>query len=116
MTKLPEDTSVYSARVDSLELPPPVIEKLLGHSVRTVRRLKSLTAEKMKKIGLSDKEVKLIEVELERLFTEKQLLKISFVVTECPKCGSQLTKRKGKFGEFMGCPMYPKCNYARSTA
>lgn len=29
----------------------------------------------------------------------------------CPKCGSPLVLRKGKYGEFVGCLNYPKCHY-----
>lgn len=29
----------------------------------------------------------------------------------CPKCGSPLVIRKGKFGEFVGCSNYPGCDY-----
>lgn len=29
----------------------------------------------------------------------------------CPKCGSPLMKRNGKFGEFWGCVGYPACRY-----
>lgn len=29
----------------------------------------------------------------------------------CPKCGAPLVIRKGKYGEFIGCSNYPKCNY-----
>lgn len=29
----------------------------------------------------------------------------------CPKCGAPLVLRKGKYGEFVGCSNYPKCNY-----
>ena len=29
----------------------------------------------------------------------------------CPECGSQLKKRKGKFGPFWGCVNYPDCRY-----
>ena len=30
---------------------------------------------------------------------------------ECPKCGQYLVKRKGKYGEFLGCSGYPGCRY-----
>jgi len=30
---------------------------------------------------------------------------------KCPECGGKLIKRKGKYGEFMGCNNYPKCRY-----
>lgn len=29
----------------------------------------------------------------------------------CPKCGSLLKKRKGKFGTFLGCTGFPHCRY-----
>ena len=29
----------------------------------------------------------------------------------CPRCSSELIKRKGKYGEFLGCTSYPKCKY-----
>ncbi len=31
----------------------------------------------------------------------------------CPKCGGNLIKRNGKYGEFYGCSNYPKCKYTR---
>ncbi len=35
---------------------------------------------------------------------------------KCPKCGSQLVERKGKYGTFIGCSNYPKCKYTRKTS
>lgn len=29
----------------------------------------------------------------------------------CPHCGSQLIKRNGKYGAFMGCSNFPRCRY-----
>ncbi|RFB18010.1 NERD domain-containing protein [Bacillus sp. HNG] len=29
----------------------------------------------------------------------------------CPKCGSSLVERKGKYGAFWGCSNYPKCRF-----
>ncbi len=31
----------------------------------------------------------------------------------CPKCGAGLVRRKGKNGDFYGCPNYPKCKYTK---
>lgn len=31
----------------------------------------------------------------------------------CPKCGGQLVNRKGKYGSFIGCSNYPRCNFIR---
>ena len=34
---------------------------------------------------------------------------------ECPKCGANLVYRKGRFGEFLSCPGYPKCKYIKGS-
>lgn len=31
----------------------------------------------------------------------------------CPKCGSKLVERNGKYSKFVGCSNYPKCKYTR---
>jgi DNA topoisomerase-1 len=33
----------------------------------------------------------------------------STIEKPCPKCGSPLVVREGKFGKFLGCSAYPKC-------
>lgn len=33
----------------------------------------------------------------------------------CPKCGGKLIKRRGKYGDFLGCSNYPKCKYTRKV-
>lgn len=35
-------------------------------------------------------------------------------IIECPKCGGELVKRKGKFGVFMGCSNFPTCRYTEN--
>jgi len=32
----------------------------------------------------------------------------------CPECGSELVKRKGRFGEFVACSGFPKCKYTKN--
>ncbi len=32
---------------------------------------------------------------------------------DCPKCGSKLAKKQGRFGEFIACSSYPKCRYIK---
>lgn len=32
---------------------------------------------------------------------------------KCPECGSPLTLRTGRFGQFIGCSNYPKCKYIK---
>lgn len=33
----------------------------------------------------------------------------------CPRCGSLLVRRKGKFGEFLGCSSFPGCRYTKNV-
>lgn len=33
---------------------------------------------------------------------------------QCPKCGSELIKKQGRYGMFYGCSSYPKCNYRKN--
>ncbi len=35
-------------------------------------------------------------------------------VKKCPRCGSILKKRNGKYGEFWGCTSYPDCKYTEN--
>jgi DNA topoisomerase-1 len=36
------------------------------------------------------------------------------VVGQCPKCGKDLLKRSGRFGDFVGCSGFPKCKFTCS--
>lgn len=36
-----------------------------------------------------------------------------FSNNKCPKCGSELVFKNGKYGPFYGCSNYPKCKYIR---
>lgn len=36
------------------------------------------------------------------------------IVGECPECGSDLIKRRGRYGEFIGCSGFPKCRFTKS--
>ncbi len=33
----------------------------------------------------------------------------------CPKCGGELVKKNGRYGEFIACNNYPKCKYIKQT-
>ena len=36
------------------------------------------------------------------------------IVGVCPECGSDLIKRSGRYGEFIGCSGFPKCRFTKS--
>lgn len=37
------------------------------------------------------------------------------VVGKCPRCGNDLVKRSGRYGEFIGCKGFPKCRFTASV-
>ncbi len=68
------------------------------------------------KLVVSDRKLKR-EISNEHVQTVKMNSQKSKVLyydkNKCPKCHSDLVKKKGKYGEFMGCSNYPKCRYTR---
>lgn len=50
----------------------------------------------------------------QKCFEEMARLEQSRKVEVCPRCGGELVKRKGKFGEFFGCSNYPGCRFTRN--
>jgi len=34
---------------------------------------------------------------------------------KCADCGAPLRKRRGEYGEFLGCARYPECDYTQSS-
>jgi ssDNA-binding Zn-finger/Zn-ribbon topoisomerase 1 len=32
---------------------------------------------------------------------------------KCPKCGAMMRERVGRYGRFLGCSNYPRCNGSR---
>ncbi|MCL2556570.1 MAG: type I DNA topoisomerase [Firmicutes bacterium] len=45
--------------------------------------------------------------------TERQKAEVTDIV--CDKCGQMMVKRKGKFGDFVACPGFPKCKNILNT-
>ena len=32
---------------------------------------------------------------------------------KCPKCGAEMREKSGRYGRFLGCPKWPRCNGTR---
>lgn len=58
-----------------------------------------------KPIAENEKGEELTEEEVKELTEEK-----------CPKCGAHLMIRQGRFGQFLGCSNYPKCDFTKQMA
>lgn len=47
----------------------------------------------------------------QKCYEELGKLQKNIEVIICPKCGGEMVKRTGKFGEFYGCSNYPSCRH-----
>ena len=51
----------------------------------------------------------------QRCYEEMGKLSKDKTVEICPKCGGELRRRSGKFGDFYGCMNYPNCRFTRNV-
>ncbi|NVK04465.1 MAG: NERD domain-containing protein [Flavobacteriia bacterium] len=63
----------------------------------------------------ADKSSNATSVRLHKEHIESRKMTQSSNEFNCPSCGSELVKRFGKHGEFMGCSSYPRCRYTRNV-
>lgn len=66
------------------------------------------TVNKIKKANIKDKKIK--KEHIKRIKAER-----ANDFNKCPKCGSSLVQKEGKYGSFMGCSNYPRCKYTRNN-
>lgn len=50
----------------------------------------------------------------QKCFEEMAKLQKKSVVFVCPKCGGEMIRRNGRYGEFWGCGNFPKCRYTQN--
>lgn len=50
----------------------------------------------------------------QKCFEEMAKLLKNVKVDTCPRCGGELIRRKGRFGDFFGCSNYPGCRFTRN--
>ena len=68
---------------------------------------------KIKEVDVLNKFWKLFEPRVKDAFTDMEKKAPEQTGEVCPKCGSPLVVRKGKFGEFVACSNYPACKYIK---
>lgn len=65
--------------------------------------------EKLEPLNIKGLEAKINHAEsIQNELKKKQTLAANDI---CPRCGGELVKKKGKYGNFTGCSGYPKCRY-----
>ncbi|MFZ5844941.1 MAG: DNA topoisomerase, partial [Patescibacteria group bacterium] len=57
-------------------------------------------------------------VKLEQVYKEADKVKVAVVPLEekCPKCSNPLVVRIGRYGKFIACSTFPKCDFTRQFA
>lgn len=55
----------------------------------------------------------MFEPEVEKAFGGMEKVAPEKIGEVCPECGSELVKRKGRYGEFIACSNYPTCKYIK---
>ena len=82
------------------------------HLLRTIRQysenvisddVKEEVYQRLIALNIRDKEARTKHVADIKAFTAPK--------DTCPRCGSELVVRQGKYGQFKGCSGYPKCKY-----
>ena len=89
--------------------------------IRTIKKYKSLNLTEYEKESVFKK---INTLNLVKTYDKKQHVKSikqriqkredSIKKNKCPQCGDNLTLRKGKYGNFLGCNSYPKCKFTRN--
>lgn len=51
----------------------------------------------------------------QKCFEAMAKLQKKSVVFVCPKCGGEMIRRNGRYGEFWGCGNFPKCRYTQNV-
>lgn len=50
----------------------------------------------------------------QKCYEELSRLQSAAGICACPKCGGELLKRRGRFGDFYGCSNYPGCRFTQN--
>ena len=91
--------------------PEILCETIMRH--RGSKQLSSKEVEqihdRLKDMNVEDEQIRMDHVD--RIEWNKKIRKMKEKVLICPKCGGDLIKRKGRYGEFYGCKNFPKCRY-----
>lgn len=50
----------------------------------------------------------------QKCFEELAKIQAEIKMEICPRCGGELKRRNGRFGEFYGCSNFPNCRYTKN--
>lgn len=93
---------------------PKIVD--IGFTAEMEKELDEIAEGKIKWIPVIKEFYSPFEENLQKKYQEVSKKDITEKPTrkKCPKCGSQLLIRLGKFGKFYACSKFPKCRYTES--
>ncbi|SFV59516.1 DNA topoisomerase I [hydrothermal vent metagenome] len=116
---------IEKKRIHPTEIAFTVIELLEKHFAEIVdSNFTSNMEETLDKIGDGEADWQKVLSDFYEPFMQKiekgkkdiKSLKVAIPTGEmCPKCGSELLLRKGRYGEFIACSNFPKCKYTKNV-
>ena len=93
--------------------PSMLYETILNH--RGIQKLKEEDIEKIYQslmiMSVDDKKERKEHIRHVKSVIEERKMNKAFV--KCPYCGSELVRKTGKFGSFLGCSRFPKCRFTK---
>lgn len=99
---------------------PELHKTIKEHTLQVISEndLQTINRQLDKLVIVDKKDKKRVSADhINRIKLDRQKEKIPyFDKSKCPKCHSDLVKRSGKYGSFMGCSNYPKCRYTKKLA
>lgn len=93
--------------------PGDIYKTVIGFSGKQVLNQKDMENinDVLNKISHADKES--INEHIQNIRNKKKEFYTNIEMGKCPRCGGLLVERSGKYGEFLGCKNYPKCNFTK---
>lgn len=105
---------VFSERCSLQKVPLDTAEVVIVRRPNMLKKLRVML--KQSPTVYSNEEIQTMAAKLRELTNRTAAEKqqhIDDINTKCPFCGSELVIRNGKYGQFWGCSMYPKCGFTR---
>ncbi len=82
-----------------------------GNIIKTIKMYNEIKLEDINKLANEIKSLNITDSKKREEHVDNIKQSIN---TICPKCGGTLVKRKSKYGKFLGCSNYPKCQYIKN--
>jgi hypothetical protein len=97
---------------------PKQLKEVLGQYGQHVinNETKQYLDQKLRTLLMNDKQQQIKKQHVQSIQYKQKKIKEHIKQDRCPKCGSALVLKKGKYGSFKGCSNYPKCRFKEKVS